>query len=48
MNDNILALGNHNFLYHTCCFIAKLDGVEKPFGFCKKCWIEHGKPEGMK
>ena len=20
----------------------------KPFGFCEKCWIKHGRPKGMK
>ena len=29
-----------------CCYYAGDDS--QPFGFCKKCWIEHGRPEGMK
>ncbi len=37
-------IGNHNFMYCGICYAWG----DKPFGFCKLCWIAHGKPKGMK
>ena len=28
--------------------MATHEGNAKPFGFCEKCWIEQGSPEGVK
>ena len=32
------------FIYRGCCYNTD---ANYPFGFCKECWIKHGKPEAM-
>ena len=33
-----------NFVYKSCCYFSI---SVYPFGFCKKCWINQGKPTAM-
>jgi len=32
-------------IYCTACYTSE---EYYPFGFCKKCWIKHGRPPPMK